>query len=136
MPRKQHVHKYFRQHTQSFSLWRCALDECNHYMPAHLTETVVGRTSICWSCGIRFRLDEDNMKLDKPVCASCNEIHEHIASTSTRTEPKTEVSESKPKERGDVPYCVKCGLNPQRVTAQNTGDGLCMSCWAKVLGIS
>ncbi len=72
MPRRNHTHKYMKQTTGSSPVWRCMLDDCNHYMPSHLESLVVGRTSICWDCDDKFKLNVINMKEAKPRCDDCS----------------------------------------------------------------
>lgn len=71
MPRKQHTHKYIKRETSSSPVWACALEDCNHFMPSHLSSMVVGRSSYCWQCGDKFRLDENSVSEDRPRCISC-----------------------------------------------------------------
>lgn len=66
---KNHIHKYYK--LNSNGLWACALDDCSHYMPANVVDQVEGKRSICWQCGEQFRLDEDSMKLARPLCPLC-----------------------------------------------------------------
>lgn len=73
MPRKNHTHKYQLRPTGSQSVWACALPDCNHYMPPHLSSLVEGRTSICWQCEEKFILDSDAMKENRPRCLECRD---------------------------------------------------------------
>lgn len=73
MPRKNHTHKYQLRATGSQSVWACALPDCNHYMPPHLSSLVEGRTSICWQCEEKFILDEESMKESRPRCFTCRD---------------------------------------------------------------
>ena len=68
---KRHVHKYHQIDLNFVKVWACALPDCNHYMPHHLTSTVLGKYSYCWSCGEKITLDIENMKDDKPMCRTC-----------------------------------------------------------------
>lgn len=68
---KRHVHKYHKLELSYGPVWACALSDCNHYMPQHMTEMVCGKYSLCWTCGERFTLDTENMKNDKPICNDC-----------------------------------------------------------------
>ncbi len=68
---KRHIHKYHRIKLNSSDIWACALGDCNHYMPRHLSQMVPGKTSLCWSCGNEITLDPENMKDDRPVCRAC-----------------------------------------------------------------
>lgn len=65
----KHIHKYIKQNLRHVIVWRCAT--CNHYMPPHLTDLVLGRESVCWGCGNVFRLDEESMRDDMPKCINC-----------------------------------------------------------------
>lgn len=71
---KRHIHKYYRTDLQFTKVWRCALPDCNHYMPPHIAQLVEGRGSICWGCGEIFVLDGHNMKDDQPQCYDCKPI--------------------------------------------------------------
>jgi hypothetical protein len=74
VPRKDshEVHKYHRISLHYAQVWACALPKCRHHMPAYLTPTLLGKASICWSCGNEFILDEENMKHEQPKCLSCS----------------------------------------------------------------
>ena len=69
---KRHPHKYHKIQLSFGKVWACALPECSHYMPLHMTELVVGKFSICWKCGEQFVLEPHHLKLDKPICNDCN----------------------------------------------------------------
>lgn len=43
-------------------------------MPAHMSNMVPGKASICWSCNEEFILDPVNMKMEKPICSECSLI--------------------------------------------------------------
>jgi hypothetical protein len=82
---KRHTHKYHRVNAGYQMLWACALPDCNHHMPLHLTALVEGKASICWKCGEQMILDSDAMKLDKPICIDCrgiNELNEFLNKTA------------------------------------------------------
>lgn len=65
---KRHIHKY---HKLSDGLWHCALSDCTHYMPSNVAACLPGKRSICWECGNEMILDDDNMKLEQPLCIIC-----------------------------------------------------------------
>lgn len=68
----KHVHKYHHIDIgYGTKLWACALPTCNHHMPKHLENSVIGKFSICWNCSKNFILDTENMKDDKPICFEC-----------------------------------------------------------------
>ena len=67
-------HKYHRIPINGEKLWACALPQCSHYMGKHIESMMLGRGTICWSCGTDMLLDEDNLKkdsLDRPICIGC-----------------------------------------------------------------
>lgn len=68
---RRHIHKYYRVEIAGVKVWACALPECTHYMPAHMTALVDGKASFCWDCGERFILNPTNMNDDKPICSDC-----------------------------------------------------------------
>ena len=68
----KHVHKYHHiDMSYGTKLWACALPTCNHHMPKHIENSLIGKFSICWNCAKNFILDTENMKLDKPICYDC-----------------------------------------------------------------
>lgn len=74
---KKHVHKYHKTYPntrRNEPIWACALPDCTHFMPHNVSQHVPGKVSICWSCGNEFILDEDNMKVDQPVCFNCSGV--------------------------------------------------------------
>ena len=68
---KRHIHKYHKVLMSYTKVWACALPDCNHYMPTHMEQMVLGKASICWNCDSMFILNESNMKNDKPTCMNC-----------------------------------------------------------------
>jgi hypothetical protein len=68
---KKHIHKYHRLQLQFDKLWVCARPDCTHYMPKHMEQMLIGKASICWSCGGDLILDAETMKLDRPICFAC-----------------------------------------------------------------
>ena len=69
---KNHTHKYHKI-TLGYDtkVWACALEDCTHYMPQHMENFVPGKVSLCWSCGEKFRLTNENMVNEKPICDKC-----------------------------------------------------------------
>lgn len=68
---KKHIHKYHRISLKFGQVWACALPTCSHHMPNDLTPTLLGKASICWSCGNEFILDDVNMVDAQPQCNAC-----------------------------------------------------------------
>lgn len=68
---KKHIHKYHHVDTIQGKLWACALPGCNHHMPIHYENLLIGKFSICWACNEKLILDEEVMKSDKPECINC-----------------------------------------------------------------
>jgi hypothetical protein len=94
MPRKQHTHKYVLRPTGSNSVWACALDNCYHYMPHHLTPLLEGRFSLCFKCEDRVRMDSDLLEWatkensGKILCEACRGISLVSISDMNVPEPK------------------------------------------------
>ncbi len=68
---KRHTHKYQHLQMNFGKIWACALPDCNHYMPIHMSKMVEGKNSQCWGCNNTMILDEENMKEDRPICDEC-----------------------------------------------------------------
>ena len=65
------THKYKRVdigRDKAYYVYRCLLPNCNHYIPEKL---ILGRTSICWSCGNEFVITVP--KKLKPICVPCKD---------------------------------------------------------------
>jgi hypothetical protein len=59
-----HIHKYMRfKFPKGRTAFKCA--SCPHYVFPNM---IVGRSSICWRCGMEFIMDERASKLKKPHC--------------------------------------------------------------------
>lgn len=79
-PRK-HIHQYMKVYQTGTVgtiinratryVWGCALPECTHFMPLNVSNQVRGKMSLCNTCMEPFVLDDDNMKVDKPLCNTC-----------------------------------------------------------------
>ena len=53
---------------------QCSLPGCNSYTPMRTKlscPSLVGKISICNSCGDRFAMDRRSLKLAKPTCNDC-----------------------------------------------------------------
>ncbi len=68
---KRHVHKYHQINLTYAKVWACALPDCTHHMPAHMSGMIVGKWSLCWGCDNPLILDSDNMEMDRPICDAC-----------------------------------------------------------------
>lgn len=68
---KRHRHKYHNVVFGASHVWACALPDCTHYMPNHMSAMVEGKASICWQCGEDMILDKSNMKENQPRCENC-----------------------------------------------------------------
>lgn len=71
MPSKKHIHKYRRVKLKPSGkiVYACALPDCTHYQRSEL---VIGKSSICWTCGKDFVLTPALLsQRAKPSCKSC-----------------------------------------------------------------
>lgn len=68
---KRHTHKYQKVQLGFGKVWACALPDCNHYMPSHMTIMVEGKNSLCWGCNESMILDITAMMIDRPICDNC-----------------------------------------------------------------
>lgn len=68
---KRHRHKYYLGTLNSNRVWTCALPDCNHYMPTHMSSMVNGKNAYCWGCDAEITLNPQNMKDDHPKCVNC-----------------------------------------------------------------
>lgn len=68
---RRHIHKYHKVTLSFGQVWACALPECSHYMPQHMTPMITGKASICWECNEPMILDSNSMNEDKPRCGLC-----------------------------------------------------------------
>ena len=78
----KHIHKYYHAKMKFGNrIWTCSLPDCNHHMPVHYENTLLGKLSICWNCDKEFRLSEYLMEEEYPICEFCrsgsdkNELH-------------------------------------------------------------
>ena len=79
--KRQHTHQYHRiypygvkgnKFNRADGVWACGLPGCTHYMPHNVEGQVEGKLSLCNSCMEPFILDEENMKVDAPLCTVCS----------------------------------------------------------------
>lgn len=65
-----HVHRYEKVilGKKGYTVFKCNLPLCNHYIQAKLAE---GKMTLCNRCGNEMLLDKRAMKLVKPHCADC-----------------------------------------------------------------
>lgn len=76
---KGHTHQYYTVKVAGTSVWACARADCNHYMPAHMSDTVKGKRSECNSCNDTTIMTPERMKLaieknnGRILCDDCME---------------------------------------------------------------
>ena len=71
---KRHIHKYHLVPLGASPVWACALPNCNHYMPDHMSAMVPGKMSLCHGCDESFVLDKGAMCDNQPKCMDCRGI--------------------------------------------------------------
>jgi late competence protein required for DNA uptake (superfamily II DNA/RNA helicase) len=71
--KSHHVHRYERAilGKKGYTVFRCNLPDCNHYISAKLAE---GKLTICNRCGNQMLLDRRAMKFVKPYCVDCVKV--------------------------------------------------------------
>lgn len=76
MAARKHTHKYHKVAFGDGKVWSCALGStgCTHYLPPHLSHLVLGRKSICCSCGDEFIIGPVNIEQDEPMCNECSGV--------------------------------------------------------------
>ena len=94
---KRHTHKYHRIEIASSLVWACALPDCNHYMPEHMSELVPGKYSLCWGsspdCLGKFVLNPANMKNDRPLCNACADAENAKLSAANLEKKPTDLTD-------------------------------------------
>jgi len=66
---RKHTHRYA---LMKDGLWHCTLPDCSHYWPGNMPiEALYGKKTICWDCGQPFSIDEISMRIDRPICSTC-----------------------------------------------------------------
>ena len=74
---KQHVHKLRRidmGREKAYWVMQCSLPGCTTYFPMRSKiscPSLLGKISLCNSCGDRFIMDRRSLRLSKPTCSSC-----------------------------------------------------------------
>lgn len=68
MPKKSHTHQYKRVKLKTASVYRCMLTNCPHYIGE---EFILGRESLCPSCGREFIIDKYASMRVNPICIDC-----------------------------------------------------------------
>lgn len=69
---KRHTHKYYKAKLPYHTVWACALKDCTHHMPPHMSDLVIGKGSLCWKCENELIMDDRSMAMDKPLCEDCD----------------------------------------------------------------
>ena len=70
MPSLNHTHTYVRWKTTKLGVtyYRCNHPNCTHFIDREL---IIGKTSLCSSCGEQFILSREDLRRAKPRCMSC-----------------------------------------------------------------
>ena len=67
MSKSKHIHKYKRiKYKSGFTIFRCMLIDCTHFIRAEL---ILNRKSICWRCDSSFIMRR--IDIVKPHCEEC-----------------------------------------------------------------
>ncbi len=69
----KHIHRYEKtvMGKNGYTVFRCNLPNCMHYVAAKLAE---GKATICNRCGSEMILDRRAMKFVKPYCVDCVKV--------------------------------------------------------------
>jgi hypothetical protein len=55
------------------TVWRCAHADCTFVLYPKQQAFLLGRATECWTCGDAFRMSEENLAEDLPLCRKCRE---------------------------------------------------------------
>jgi hypothetical protein len=69
----KHVHLYekVKWGKEGTVIWKCQVLNCTHYL--HV-EFILGRTSICYKCGLPFTMTPPKLLRKKPKCDKCQQL--------------------------------------------------------------
>lgn len=77
MAAKNHIHKYhyinIGKRDEKRYTYACALPNCSHFIPIHMSKLVIGKESYCWQCGEKMIINKQHFrrKTRKPRCYKC-----------------------------------------------------------------
>ena len=103
----KHIHRYHKVSTGTGPIWACGLPDCTHFMPAHYTGLLIGKSSICWNCGNNMILTTEGMKTNQPVCFDCTNETELV---SQLTSSRLPVNDTEDDELDAIPMKKKITL--------------------------
>jgi hypothetical protein len=86
----RHIHTFARMKTRK-GWYRCIDPYCTAKYPR---EEVVGKASLCTSCGREFFLTRYALKLANPTCSNCSNNREAVAMRSARSLVKNILDEA------------------------------------------
>jgi hypothetical protein len=69
MPAIKHVHTYIRYKARP-NWYRCAAPNCTHHIDK---EVLLGKLSLCNSCGAEMILSREDLRRAKPKCLNCSD---------------------------------------------------------------
>jgi len=98
----KHVHTYVKYKKRS-GYFRCADSHCTHILDK---EAVLGKASLCTSCGKEFILSREDLKRVKPRCLECSNTARGKVFRATQVIQKKLVGsvEDKIKDPSDDPW--------------------------------
>jgi hypothetical protein len=82
MAKKNHTHQYRRVKLKNVSVFRCMLTNCPHYIGE---EFILGRESLCPSCGKEFIIDKYASLRTNPICLDCRDVSPKSKKKSNRS---------------------------------------------------
>lgn len=68
MAKNHEIHKYYKTKLGDYTIYRCSLPGCAHYVPYEL---VLNRVSLCNKCGNEMVMTRAAARLAKPHCIAC-----------------------------------------------------------------
>ena len=68
MPSIVHTHTYVRYKSRP-GYFRCDSPDCTHFIDK---ESVLGKISLCTTCGEQFLLSREDLKRARPKCLNCS----------------------------------------------------------------
>lgn len=75
----KHIHRFIHVGPG----WKCANPDCRFFVyDRQATLAILGNSTICWNCGVKFGMDEESIQMEMPQCSDCRNVkYKEIADT-------------------------------------------------------
>lgn len=93
MPKKKHIHRFFRVKGKYTYIFKCAFPDCVFSLNPGQFELLLGRESLCNECDNKLIMTEDSLEENYPKCIKCKFKYISIINKDSNNNPTSKSEE-------------------------------------------